>query len=69
VVIVKETYALAVQAKALRHRLTINENAWTIQARSLPARARLTVRLQPPLTFTCEIQQTATSLSPTLARV
>lgn len=68
-VIVKETYILAVQTKALRHRLTINEHAWILEASSLPVRARSKVSLQPPLTFTCGIQPTATSLSPTLACV
>jgi len=32
VVIVKEIYILAGQAKTLRHRLTISENAWFLES-------------------------------------
>jgi hypothetical protein len=61
-VIVKETYILAVQAKALRHRLTISEDAWFLETSSLPAPARSKVSLQPPPTLTWGIRPTATSL-------
>lgn len=61
-VIVKKIYILAVQAKTLRHRLTISEDAWFLVNISLPAPTRLKVSLQPPPTFSCEIRPTATSL-------
>lgn len=54
-VFVKETYILAVQAKTLRHRLTISEDAWFLVSSSLPAPSQLKVSLQPPPTFTCRI--------------
>ena len=62
---VRETARLsrpAVQAKALRHRLTISEDAWFLETSSLPAPARSKVSLQPPPTPTCGIRPTATSL-------
>ncbi|MEK7995225.1 MAG: hypothetical protein AAB403_15580 [Planctomycetota bacterium] len=36
-VIVKETYILAVQAKSLHRCLTISEHAWILEASSVPA--------------------------------
>lgn len=36
---VKETYILEVQAKALRHRLAISEDAWFLEISSLGSRA------------------------------
>ncbi len=44
-VIVKETYILAVQAKALRHRVTKSEDAWFLVSSSLPAPARSRAQL------------------------
>jgi hypothetical protein len=62
VVIIKESYILAVEAKAPRHRLTMRVHAWILEASSLPAPARSKVSLRPPSTFICGIRTTATSL-------
>ncbi|RPP68483.1 hypothetical protein IPC1138_13835 [Pseudomonas aeruginosa] len=61
-VIVQETYILAVQVKALRDRLTISEDTWFLETDSRSAPARSGISLQPPPTFTCAIRPTATSL-------
>lgn len=52
-VIVQETYILAVQVKALGQRLTISEDMWLLEINSLSASVRSDVSLQPPPTFTC----------------